>query len=84
MISEGVSYIRFIVISLKHTQPLISHVFNNEGKLLLARKPNETKLRFIGGFVDPSDISYEKAAVREFMEETTVVANRVIWNMLDP
>lgn len=44
--------------------------FNNEGKLLLARKPNETKLRFIGGFVDPSDISYEKAAVREFMEET--------------
>jgi bifunctional NMN adenylyltransferase/nudix hydrolase len=43
---------------------------NNEGKVLLAKKPNENKLRFIGGFVDPSDNSKERAAKREFSEET--------------
>jgi bifunctional NMN adenylyltransferase/nudix hydrolase len=38
--------------------------------LLLARKPNEDKYRFVGGFVDPIDKSLEKAAVRELVEET--------------
>jgi bifunctional NMN adenylyltransferase/nudix hydrolase len=39
-------------------------------RLLLAKKPGESAYRFIGGFVDPSDISLEHAARREFMEET--------------
>lgn len=46
-------------------------VISEDGrKILMARKPNETKLRFVGGFVDPTDESLEHAAKREFMEET--------------
>lgn len=37
--------------------------------ILLARKPNEDKYRFIGGHVDPTDESYEYAAIRELHEE---------------
>jgi len=44
--------------------------YNQEGQILLAKKPNETKWRFIGGFVDATDSDYERAAYREFMEET--------------
>lgn len=45
-------------------------VFNDEEtQILLARKPGEDKYRFIGGFVDPKDVSLEQAACREFREE---------------
>ena len=40
-----------------------------KGDLLLAKKPNEDKFRFPGGFVDPDDDSLENAAKREFFEE---------------
>lgn len=43
--------------------------YNDDGQILLAKKPNEDKFRFIGGFVDPTDISLDRAAYREFMEE---------------
>lgn len=43
---------------------------DGEGKILLARKPNEEHLRFIGGFVDRTDTRFEHSARREFMEET--------------
>ena len=39
-------------------------------EVLLARKPGETGLRFIGGFSDPKDTSYEHSARREVFEET--------------
>ena len=38
--------------------------------LLLGKKPHEEKYRFIGGFTDPTDDSYEQAAKREAIEET--------------
>jgi bifunctional NMN adenylyltransferase/nudix hydrolase len=44
--------------------------FNEKGQLLMGQKPNENKWRFIGGFVDPKDESLERAAKREFGEET--------------
>lgn len=44
--------------------------YNEKGEVLLAKKPNEDKYRFIGGFVDRDDISLEVAAKREFMEES--------------
>lgn len=39
-------------------------------KIYLAKKPNEKKWRFIGGFSDPNDTSYSCAARREAKEET--------------
>lgn len=38
-------------------------------QVLLGKKPNQKKWRFIGGFVDPNDASLELAASRELREE---------------
>jgi len=46
-------------------------IFNQDlSKLLLGRKSNENKFRFIGGFADPQSDSYEVDARREVYEET--------------
>ena len=39
-------------------------------QIYLAKKPSQTKWRFVGGFVDPKDESYQQAALREAYEET--------------
>lgn len=44
--------------------------YNKNGEILMARKPTEDMWRFVGGFVDRADNSYEDAAKREFREET--------------
>lgn len=43
--------------------------FDSGGYLTLVRKPTERQWRFPGGFVDPSDVTLEMAAKREFREE---------------
>ena len=51
--------------------PTVDVAIVHEGRLLLGRKLNEDKYRFIGGFFDPkSDTSLEMAARREASEET--------------
>ena len=45
-------------------------VFRNNGtEVLLGKKSTNYKWRFVGGFIDPEDDSYETAAVRELREE---------------
>lgn len=45
-------------------------IHNDKGQFLLAKKPHEKHWRFVGGFVDRDDVSDERAAYREAMEET--------------
>lgn len=66
-----------IIYGIYNTYPIVYStidiaIFNNEGEILLARKPNDpTALyRFIGGFVDPKDDSDFAACRREGFEET--------------
>jgi bifunctional NMN adenylyltransferase/nudix hydrolase len=48
-------------------------IFNEDmTKILLGRKPKETKHRFIGGFSDPRSLSLEIDAKREVHEETGI------------
>jgi bifunctional NMN adenylyltransferase/nudix hydrolase len=42
---------------------------NNKTEILLGKKDNDQKWRLIGGFSDPTDESYEAAALRELQEE---------------
>lgn len=46
-------------------------VLRGRDVLLAGKKTDGGKLRFIGGFVDPADASYEVAAKREVIEETS-------------
>jgi bifunctional NMN adenylyltransferase/nudix hydrolase len=52
-------------------------VVNDKGELLLARKPEEKKWRFIGGFSDPRSESLEIDARREVVEESKVEVDGV-------
>lgn len=53
------------------TYPTVDVVaYNEKGEILLAKKPNEDKYRFVGGFVDRTDNNWEHSARREFSEET--------------
>jgi len=47
-------------------------VVNDKGEILLARKPDEKKWRFIGGFSDPRSVSLEADAKREVTEEASI------------
>jgi bifunctional NMN adenylyltransferase/nudix hydrolase len=47
-------------------------IVDDNGRLLMGRKPTETKWRFIGGFSDPNSTSLEMDARREAAEETGV------------
>lgn len=50
--------------------PTVDVAIVDNDKLLLGKKAHENKFRFIGGFTDATDDSYEIAAKREAFEET--------------
>jgi bifunctional NMN adenylyltransferase/nudix hydrolase len=54
-------------------------VVNDKGELLLARKPEEKKWRFIGGFSDPASVSLEEDAKREVQEEAGVEVGNITY-----
>jgi bifunctional NMN adenylyltransferase/nudix hydrolase len=75
-VDEGSKELRQgIVLALQKTYPKVYPtvdvvVFrNNRSEILLGQKGIEKKWRFLGGFTDPSDESYEAAASRELKEE---------------
>jgi len=43
-------------------------------QVLLGKKPKQNLHRFVGGFSDPKNDSFESDAVRELMEETGLIA----------
>lgn len=57
----------------------VAIVDNNESKLLLCRKPNETLVRFVGGKALHDSLSYEDDAKREMFEETRLVCGDVTY-----
>jgi bifunctional NMN adenylyltransferase/nudix hydrolase len=54
-------------------------VINDKREILLARKPDEKKWRFIGGFSDPRSISLEADAKREVSEESGVEVDMITY-----
>lgn len=61
------------VALIKREKDTSGYVEDDKGiKILLGKKPGETKWRFPGGFVDPTDKSLQEAACRELREETFV------------
>lgn len=46
-------------------------IYDDNKRLLLGRKPGETRFRFVGGFVDTYDKTLEDAVTREVKEELT-------------
>ena len=54
-------------------------VVNDKNELLLARKPDEKKWRFIGGFSDPTSTSLEEDAKREVQEEAGVEVGNITY-----
>lgn len=52
--------------------PTVDVFIYKNREFLLAKKPNETKFRLVGGFVDINDSNFETAAKREVSEETKI------------
>lgn len=52
--------------------PTVDVAIMKDDHVLLGRKEGQSQYRFIGGFTDPTDNSYEEAAIREAEEETGV------------
>lgn len=57
------------------THPYINIAIIDNDKILLAKKTNDDNWRFLGGFVKPSDDSYEAAAYRKIKEDVGINLN---------
>lgn len=61
----------------KKVHPTIDVAIFKNNRILLGKKANSTKYRFIGGFVDTQDESYEDAVMREAYEETGITLQNI-------
>jgi bifunctional NMN adenylyltransferase/nudix hydrolase len=52
-------------------------IIDSAGRVLLGKKPNQTKYCFIGGFSDPTSNSLEEDAKREAIEETGLEVDQI-------
>ena len=60
--------------------PTVDVAIMNGDRLIVGMRKNSKYLRFIGGFVDPTDESFEDAAKREVKEETNgILVNPLIY-----
>jgi bifunctional NMN adenylyltransferase/nudix hydrolase len=64
-----------------HVYPTVDIAIVKEetNEVLLGRKPNEERFRFVGGFTDVEDENYETAARREVMEETGLEIGNLVY-----
>ena len=66
-----------MVFAMNNTYPSVKATVDvaimHHGFVLMARKPHETGLRFVGGFADVESPSYENDAWREVKEETGLI-----------
>lgn len=74
---SGVIYAAYHQYPIVHPTVDILIIRNNE--ILLAKKPNELKFRFIGGFVDTTDKTLELAAKREVYEEAKLEIDELMY-----
>lgn len=66
------TYQRFPSSMLTVDAAIVKIVEKSKCLMLVAKKPGESKYRFVGGFVDPTDNSSEDALIREVKEETSI------------
>lgn len=59
-------------ISGGNVYPTVDAIIKKDQEILLVKKNNEDKWRFIGGFIDNTDNSAEDAILREIKEEVSV------------
>lgn len=75
-VSSSVAFRLGILNALKRRYPTafatVDVAIFRGNEILVGQKPDETKWRFLGGFVDPTDANHEAAAIREAFEESGV------------
>jgi bifunctional NMN adenylyltransferase/nudix hydrolase len=75
----GVIYAAYNQYPIVH--PTVDIAIIKGKEILLAKKPNESKYRFVGGFADPSDQCFEHTAKREVYEETKLEVDDIKYIM---
>jgi len=66
----GIIYSVYNSFPVVHPTVDIAILDDKQENVLLGRKPNQDKYRFVGGFTDTTDESFEFSAKRECLEET--------------